>query len=28
VVMVTNDTKGLVAALWFMDDNKEPLFTD
>jgi hypothetical protein len=28
VVMVTNDTKGLIAALWFMDDNKEPLFTD
>jgi hypothetical protein len=28
VITVTNDTKGLVAALWFMDGTKEPLITD
>ncbi|MFT7089806.1 MAG: hypothetical protein ACJAU4_001628 [Glaciecola sp.] len=25
---VTNDTTGLVAAIWFMDVNKDPLFSD
>jgi hypothetical protein len=28
VIIVTNDTAGLVAALWFMDESKEPLITD
>jgi len=28
VITVTNDTRGLVAALWFMDGTKEPLFND
>jgi hypothetical protein len=28
VITVTNDTKGLVAALWFMDGNKEPIMVD
>ncbi len=28
VITVTNDTKGLVAALWFMDGTKEPLIND
>jgi hypothetical protein len=28
VITVTNDTQGLVAALWFMDESKEPLITD
>jgi hypothetical protein len=28
VVTVTNDTKGLVAALWFMDETKKPLIYD
>jgi hypothetical protein len=28
VITVTNDTKGLVAALWFMDGTKEPLIKD
>jgi hypothetical protein len=28
VITVTNDTKGLVAALWFMDERKPPLITD
>jgi hypothetical protein len=28
VITVTNDTQGLVAALWFMDETKQPLFTD
>lgn len=28
IVSVTNDTKGLVAALWFMDKNKAPLIQD
>ncbi len=28
VITVTNDTPGLVAALWFMDQSKEPLITD
>jgi hypothetical protein len=28
VITVTNDTKGLVAALWFMDGIKEPLIND
>ncbi|MFB1036616.1 MAG: hypothetical protein QMC38_14855 [Sinobacterium sp.] len=28
VVTVTNDTQGLVAALWFMDATKEPLIKD
>jgi hypothetical protein len=28
VITVTNDTKGLVAALWFMDGIKKPLFND
>jgi hypothetical protein len=28
VIIVTNDTVGLVAALWFMDESKEPLFTE
>ena len=28
VVTVTNDTQGLVAALWFMDGIKEPLIND
>jgi len=28
VITVTNDTKGLVAALWFMDGRKDPLITD
>jgi hypothetical protein len=27
-ITVTNDTKGLVAALWFMDENKAPLIKD
>jgi hypothetical protein len=28
VITVTNDTQGLVAALWFMDESKRPLITD
>ena len=28
VITVTNDTQGLIAALWFMDETKQPLFTD
>ena len=28
LVTVTNDTKGLVAALWFMDETKKPLIYD
>ncbi|MFT7005974.1 MAG: hypothetical protein ACJAXJ_000476 [Colwellia sp.] len=28
VITVTNDTVGLVAAMWFMDESKEPLITD
>jgi len=28
VITVTNDTLGLVAALWFMDETKKPLVTD
>jgi len=28
VITVTNDTQGLVAALWYMDESKEPLITD
>lgn len=28
VITVTNDTKGLVAALWFMDESKAPLIKD
>ncbi|GAC27060.1 hypothetical protein [Brumicola pallidula] len=28
VIIVTNDTPGLVAALWFMDESKKPLITD
>ncbi|MFT5838905.1 MAG: hypothetical protein ACI9UT_001406 [Flavobacteriales bacterium] len=28
VITVTNDTKGLVAALWFMDIAKKPLIND
>jgi hypothetical protein len=28
VITVTNDTQGLVAALWYMDENKPPLITD
>jgi hypothetical protein len=28
VITVTNDTTGLVAAIWFMDVNKDPLFSD
>jgi hypothetical protein len=28
IVTVTNDTQGLVAALWFMDGIKEPLIND
>jgi len=28
VITVTNDTKGLVAALWFMNESKKPIFTD
>jgi hypothetical protein len=28
VITVTNDTVGLVAAVWFMDESKEPLITD
>ena len=28
VISVTNDTQGLVAALWFMDSDKEPLIMD
>ncbi len=27
-IVVTNDTPGLVAALWFMDESKKPLITD
>jgi hypothetical protein len=28
VITVTNDTQGLVAALWYMDESKQPLITD
>jgi hypothetical protein len=28
IITVTNDTTGLVAAIWFMDENKEPIITD
>ena len=28
VITVTNDTEGLVAALWFLDESKEPIITD
>ena len=28
VITVTNDTAGLVAVLWFMDERKDPLITD
>lgn len=28
VITVTNDTAGLVAAIWFMDESKKPLFKD
>ena len=28
VISVTNDTQGVVAALWFIDTNKEPLIVD
>jgi hypothetical protein len=28
VITVTNDTQGLVAALWYMDESKSPLITD
>lgn len=28
VITVTNDTQGLVAALWFKDGTKEPLFNE
>jgi hypothetical protein len=28
VITVTNDTKGLVAALWFMNESKQPIITD
>jgi hypothetical protein len=28
IITVTNDTTGLVAAIWFMDVNKDPLFSD
>jgi hypothetical protein len=28
IVTVTNDTTGLVAAIWFMDEIKEPLIVD
>jgi hypothetical protein len=28
VITVTNDTEGLVAALWFMDESKAPLIPD
>ena len=28
VITVTNDTAGLVAAVWFMNESKKPLITD
>tara|TARA_B110000503_G_scaffold124078_1_gene190287 strand:+ start:879 stop:1388 length:510 start_codon:yes stop_codon:yes gene_type:complete len=28
VITVTNDTAGLVAAIWFMDESKKPLIMD
>ena len=28
VITVTNDTAGLVATIWFMDESKKPLITD